>query len=350
MNDAPTPDPSQSDAVRTLLETWVNQRNHRLMEEVMGAWQHALDQFQPDPDLLTQLRVAAAPPIPPVRPGGEERTLALALDLLEGATSQSDLLKCLLDALSSRAERCALFILKQGLATLYAQRGFEGEIPPHRGPVAPPEELEALLQGATRAIRQKGPAYTALIAALSPLEAASAAIFPLLHKRKVVALVLVDSGLQPALGHPEQARAIILAASALLAALAAAREEGSRPPVPGPPPSLPAPAAPGPTGPQREAELDPRTRASAERLARVLVEDVELYFPAQVAQARAQGNLYALLRQELDRSHATFVERFGEDLETRYRIFTTTVIHQLCNDDATMLAAAPWGRSHATAR
>ena len=350
MNDLPTPDPSQTDDLRTLLETWVHQQNHRLLEEVMGAWQHALEQFQPDPDLLTQLQVAAAPPVPLSLPGAEDRTLALALDLLEGATSQSELLKCLLEALSSHVERCAIFILKQGLASLYAQRGFEGELPPHRGPVAPPEELEALLLGSTRAIRQKGPAYTALLSALSPLEAASAAIFPLLHKRKVVALVLVDSGLLPTLGHPEQVRAIILGTSALLAALAAAREEEPRPPVPVPPPSLPAPAPPGPAGPKREGDLDPRTRASAERLARVLVEDVELYFPAQVAQARKEGNLYGLLRNELDRSHATFVERFGEDLETSYRIFTTTVIHQLCNDDATMLAAAPWSQGHPTAR
>jgi hypothetical protein len=36
------------------------------------------------------------------------------------------------------------------------------------------------------------------------------------------------------------------------------------------------------------------------------------------------------------------VERFGEDVEARYRIFTTTVIQQLCDGDASKLGAAPW--------
>ena len=70
--------------------------------------------------------------------------------------------------------------------------------------------------------------------------------------------------------------------------------------------------------------------------------DVELYFPAKVAQARTQGNLYGQLRDELDRSRATFVERFGEDIEAKYRIFTTTVIHLLCDGEVAKLGAAPW--------
>jgi len=69
---------------------------------------------------------------------------------------------------------------------------------------------------------------------------------------------------------------------------------------------------------------------------------VELYFPAKVALAHTKGNLYGQLRDELERSRATFVERFGEDVEARYRIFTTTVIQQLCDGDASKLGAAPW--------
>jgi hypothetical protein len=89
-------------------------------------------------------------------------------------------------------------------------------------------------------------------------------------------------------------------------------------------------------------ELDPRTRAAAERLARVLVGDVEIYFPEKVAQAHTQGNLYGLLRNELERSRATFVERFGEPVENQYRIFTNTIIQLLCDGDVSKLGAAPW--------
>jgi len=343
MSDSRPVDQPQNDALRTRLEAWLNQQNQTLLEEVMATWQNALGNFHPDEALLAQLREGASPAGVPAPTGPQAPDLAPGLDLLEGAASQSDLLKRLLDALGPLAERSALFILKQGLASLYAHRGFEGEAPRKAGAIVPPEELEALIHGSTRAIRRKGAGYAALLGGISAFEASDAAIFPLRHKKRAVALILVDSGLRPTLDHPEQVRALVLVASAMLAALAAGKEEEH---LPQPPreshPNAPTQVVPEPIEPAPPVELDPRTRASAERLARVLVGDVELYFPAKVALAHTKGNLYGQLRDELERSRATFVERFGEDVETRYRIFTTTVIQQLCDGDASKLGAAPW--------
>ena len=100
-----------------------------------------------------------------------------------------------------------------------------------------------------------------------------------------------------------------------------------------PPEPLPAPAA---------SDLDPKIRSTAERLARVLVGDIELYFPQKVAQGRQQGNLYALLRDELERSRATFIDRFGEGVESQHRIFIQTVHSQLCEGLPSKLGTAPW--------
>jgi hypothetical protein len=341
MSDPYPADQAQSDALRARLEAWLNQQHQRLLEEVMAAWQGALGHFRPDQALLAQFLEAVADASPATSPS--DPGLASALDLLEGATSQSDLLKRLLDALSALVERSALFVIKQGLASPYACRGFEGAVPLRTLAVAPPPELVALIQGPTPSIRHKGPAYTALVAPMGGLEAQELAIFPLRHKKRAVALVLVDSGQKPSLKHPEQARALVLVASAMLAALAAGRDEDSRPrtaPEVHPSPSPRALSAP--VEQAAPAELDGKTRAAAERLARVLVGDVELYFPAKVSQARSEGNLYGQLRDELERSRSTFVERFGEDVEARYRIFTNTVIHQLCDGQASRLGAAPW--------
>lgn len=346
MSDPRPVDPPQDDALKARLEAWLNQKNQTLLEEVMATWQSALGHFHPDEALLSQVREAAAgaQPQPLALPAdGEDVELAGALDLLEGATSQSDLLKRLLETMSSLAERSALFILKQGLASPYAHRGFEAETPKKGGAVVPPAELEALIHGTGWNIRRKGPAYSALVGAISSFEATDVAIFPLRHKKKAVALILIDSGLRQQLDHPERARALVLIASALLAALAAGKEEEVRPhPAPEPQPSAPTQMVPEPIEPAPAAELDAKTRAGAERLARVLVGDVELYFPEKVARARTQGNLYGLLRDELERSRATFVERFGEDVEIRHRIFTTTIIQQLCDGDASKLGPAPW--------
>lgn len=342
MSDRRPEAPPSQDALRASLEAWLNQRHQALLEEVMAAWQEGLTRFRPDPELLARLSEAAPSTLVLGNAEASEGHLATALDLIEGAPSQSELLKRLLDGLAPFVERSALFILKQGLASLYAHRGFDGEAPRRPGAVVPPPDLEALIHGGARAIRRPGPAYSALLAPLSSFEAPDLAILPLRHKRKAVALLLVDCGARQRLDRPEQVRALVLAASALLAALAAGREEEPQALPPEPMPSAPTQVVPEPIDPPPSQDLDPRTRAGAERLARVLVGDVELYFPAKVAQARTQGNLYGLLRDELERSRATFVERFGEDVELRHRIFTSTVIQQLCEGDPAKLGRAPW--------
>jgi hypothetical protein len=341
---APRPeDQSTPHALRAPLEAWLNQQNQTLLEEVIATWQDAMGRFRPDAALLEQLCQAAAPSLAPASEGLPP-AFATALDLVEGATSQSDLLRRLLDGLSPLVERSALFILKQGLASLYAHRGFEANAPLKPGAVVPPSDLEAVIQGLGRSLRKKGPGYSALLSVLSSYEAGDLAILPLRHKRKAVALLLVDSGLRQKLDHPDLVRALVLAASASLASLASGKEEPSHP-EPSPAAtqsSAPTQMVPDPIEPHAALDLDPKTRAAAERLARVLVGDVELYFPGKVAQARSQGNLYGLLRDELDRSRSTFVERFGEETESQHRIFTNTVLHLLCDDDASKLGRAPW--------
>jgi len=343
MSESTPVDPSLNQALRVRLEAWLNQQNQALLEEVMATWQNMLERFHPDEALLGQIREAASV-APPAAAQAQEPGLGAALDLLEGAASQSDLLKRLLDALAPLVERSALYILKQGLASLYAHRGFEADPSARPAAFLPPQELESLIQGPSGASRGKGPGYTALLAPLGSAEAPQAAIFPLRHKRKTVALILVDSGHREQLAQADKARALVLVASAMLASLAAGKDEDTRThAAPEPVAPVPTQIRPEPEAPPMGGELDPRTRAAAERLARVLVGDVELYFPAKVAQARTQGNLYGQLRDELERSRATFVERFGEGVEKQYRIFTSTLIQQLCDGDASKLGAAPWG-------
>ena len=61
-----------------------------------------------------------------------------------------------------------------------------------------------------------------------------------------------------------------------------------------------------------------------------------------MTQGRQKGNLYAALRDELDRSLASFVERYTVEVENQYHIFYQTVVQQLCEGDATKLGQAPW--------
>lgn len=342
MSDPRQEEKSPNDALRIQLEAWLKLQNQALLEEVMATWQGALAKFHPDEALLSGLHGTVNPSALSGHSDPPDAHLATALDLLEAATSQSDLLKRLLDALSPLVERSALFVLKQGLASLYTHRGFETGAPLRSGAVVPPPDLEAVIHGLSQSLRSTGPGYSALLSPISKFEAADVAIFPIRHKKKAVALLLVDSGLRQKIDHPVQVRALVLATSAMLASLAAGKEEESRPQPVEPPASAPTQVVPEAIETAPSTDLDPRTRAAAERLARVLVGDVELYFPDKVAKAHRQGNLYGLLRDELERSRATFVDRFGEGVEIQYRIFTTTVIHLLCDGDVSKLGAAPW--------
>lgn len=341
MSDPRPTDQSQRDALRNRLDVWLERQRQAVLEEATAAWQSALSRLRPDEALLAELISETTPPA--TAPAVSEQRLATALDLVECATSQGDLLRRLLEALAPLAPRSAIYILRQGQPCLYSHQGFEDQAATKAGGVLPTPDLEDLIQGRSPSVRHRSLGYTALVSTLSAFEAADIAIFPLRHRRKTVALLLVDSDLLPRLPHPELVRALVLATSALLASLAAGKEEESKA-APAAPPPAPAPVQEEARVPEAPPStiLDPQTRAAAERLARVLVEDLELYFPTQVTQARAQGNLYPLLRPELDRSRATFVDRFGEDIENNYRIFTTTLIHQLCNDDASKLGSAPW--------
>ena len=107
-------------------------------------------------------------------------------------------------------------------------------------------------------------------------------------------------------------------------------------------PSMPTQRIPEPFAEPAVPPLDPRIRANAERSARVLVGDIELYFPDKVSQGKEKGNLYLHLRDELDRSLASFTERYTVEVEERYHVFYQTVVHQLCDGDAAKLGQPPW--------
>lgn len=337
-------------SLKNLLQQWVDTRQQALLEQVMLAWSDATGHLAPDDALVASIlasvpvpepvQIAAPEPPPPVP--ATDGDLGAGLDLLEDAHTQGEVLKHLLDATQRFVERSALFVLKQGIATVYAHRGFDGESPKAGSPVVPPADLEELLSGRARLVAGPGPAYQALLAPLSRFQARDILIVPLRLRRKIVALLLVDSGLQPAIDHPSHVRALALCAEARLSFLAGVKEEERSAPVESHPSTL-TQRIPDAIAEPQGALLDPRVRMNAERSARVLVGDIELYFPAKVTQGQQDGSLYPVLRDELDRSRASFVERYGLDLENQHQIFYQTVVQQLCAGDPSRLGPAPWG-------
>ena len=390
----PPTDPMDIDALRDALAAWVEGRKQVVLEELAASIQLSLERMEPDEALLA--RLAEAMPAPGEDTAAADEAVGAALDGMAAAASQAECLQKLLDGLALLSPRSAVFIVKQGTLNLYAWRGFANESPKSGTPVMPPPDLLDLVMGKTNSLDAPGPGYQSLLAPLSPLRAPGLRILPLRLKRRTVAVVLADSGSRSGLPHPQLIRALVQCAAAALGNLGTAAPEdrvsvtqqtpelppsisGTRIPIPAPalpppPPApapqpispsaatgpvsmnalRPAPAAPAPlppvpppapmevTNPGLSQGLDPKIRSAAERLARVLTGDIELYFPAKVAQARATGNLYGLLRDELERSRQTFLDRFGADLEKDYQIFKGIVVALLCDGDASKLGTTPW--------
>ncbi len=381
--------PLDLDAIRDTLATWLEGRRQVVQEELAATIQMSLERLEPDDTLLA--RLAEAIPEPGASSTEGEAAIGTALDAMAGATSQAECLQRMLDGLALLTPRCAVFIVKQGILNLYAWRGFANENPKSGTPVMPPPELLDLVQGRGEGLEAPGPGYQAMLASLSPLRAPAIRVLPLRLKRRTVAVVLADSGTHSGLPHPQLVRALVQCGAAALGNLGTAAPEdrvsvtqqtpeipAAAPtmPIPVPPPPVPAPPpppvmmdapipmaapdlpAPPPTrvpppvtmpaspmeitNPGLTIGLDPKVRSAAERLARVLTGDIELYFPAKVTQARTTGNLYGLLREELERSRQTFLDRFGAQLESDHGIFKATVVALLCDGDASKLGTTPW--------
>lgn len=309
-------------------------------------WEEGLGRLKPDDALLQRILDAAGPAADPFpdAPVDTENDLGVALDFIESASSQGEVLKNMLDGLQPFVERSALFVVKQGIASLYAHRGFESESPRLGAPVVPPAELEEVLQGRVLGIVRPGAAYQALLGPLSRFEATDVRILPLRLRRKPVAILLVDSGLRQVIDHPHHVRALAHAAEAALSFQAGQKEEerASAAPAHEVHPSAPTQRIQAAITEPVAMPLDPKVRANAERSARVLVGDIELYFPAKVTQGKTQKRLYALLRDELERSRASFIDRYGAEVEERHQIFHHTVVHQLCDGDPALLGPVPW--------
>lgn len=160
-------------------------------------------------------------------------------------------------------------------------------------------------------------------------------------KRKVSAVLYVESGEEPVdLNLLEVITA--LAGPPLDALQAAGAVQPERAPVipilPAAP--LPAPAAAASAQEAPEWSALPREEqelhAKAQRFARVRVAEIRLYHAKKVREGREVGNIYAILKEEIDRSRAQFQHEFLR-VPSMIDYLHLEILRTLANDDASLL-------------
>jgi hypothetical protein len=82
-----------------------------------------------------------------------------------------------------------------------------------------------------------------------------------------------------------------------------------------------------------EADLHKKAR----RFAKLLVEEIMLYNQAKVAQGKKDRDLYTRLREDIEKSRATYDKRYGESAAASADYFTQELIRILADNDASLM-------------
>lgn len=292
---------------------------------------------------------------------GPTDILNAAVASIFDAGGQSDILRVLLDGLSQFAERAALFVHKGGNLVAWQCRGFPNEAKFKGVTLNGTEGL------AGRAIQDKEP----VSAAAAEFDSAfikthgnpadgNALVLPLVVREKVAAVLYTDGG-QDEGGKNDQSslRVLVRSAASWLEILAlrkagagtdtAEPEAASAAPPPPAPPAAPAAiataaaaaAAPAAGGPDLAglSAADQEVHKKAKRFAKLLVDEIKLYNQAKVAEGRQNNDLYQRLKEDIDKSRATYDKRYASTVAASAGYFTQEVIRILADNDAAVLGS-----------
>jgi hypothetical protein len=316
-------------------------------------------------------------------------------DLLRGVAAihaggtQKEILRALLDSVAQHSGRTALFVIKGGMATGWQGRGFEDNdgvkdftLDTSRGLPERVLHEKAPFSGQVLDMdprfidRFGGPADDHIV------------MLPLLLKDKVAALLYVDCGLDKNRLDTASVELLVVSTSAWLE-LVSLRKQAPRETAPyadsvpaasamqaatsfndpfaGHAPRHTAAAARAYEAPAEPAhaevmsvaaaaagvdpgasvghagatlsEEDADVHRKAQRFARLLVDEIKLYNQAKVAEGRKNKDLYDRLKEDIDKSRATFKKRYGNTVAASVDYLQAELVRSLAEDDISVMGA-----------
>ncbi|MGH9580963.1 MAG: hypothetical protein ACRD2R_08215, partial [Terriglobales bacterium] len=285
-------------------------------------------------------------------PGGAPTdVLNSAISSLQDETSQTEILKALLDGAVRFCGRAALFVVRGSNATGWNGRGFDS----NEGIKGVGVDTSTGL--ASRAVADRMPVAAAAAEFSSsfveevgnPVDG-NAVVLPLVVKEKVAALLYADAGTASD-GTIDTSALHVLARSAgqWLELISLRKSGGAAPAEAAPPaeerveeaaPPPPPVARPAAKPEAEEAELSPEEQQlhkKARRKAKVLVEEIKLYNQEKVKEGRKAKDLYERLREDIDKSRAEYDKHFGKTSAAGADYFVKELIRILAENDEAAL-------------
>ena len=343
-------------------------------------------------------RSEATAAAPPATPGTRPTDILFAATAnIQDATSQADILRLLLDGAEQFSGRSILFVLRNSALAPWQSRGFANEGAVKSLQVKSGEGLAGrAIQDKMPVAAAAAEFSSDLVAAHGNPVDGNAWVLPLIVKEKVAALVYADAGagaetaarfdasalqllvrstagwlellaLRKTAGADSSDTAPTASVSGAPSAMAAAA------PIPVPevatpaphmeppastmessqpvatesfaqsisPPVQPAPSAPpAPPADATLAGLPPEEQEvhkKAKRFAKLLVDEIKLYNQAKVAEGRQNKDIYFRLRDDIDKSRATYEKRYGSTVAGQAHYFEQEVVRILAEGDAGMM-------------
>jgi hypothetical protein len=287
------------------------------------------------------------PLLTPVAKASRIDQLNTALAAIHGTTAQSDVLRALLDGMAAFCSRAALFLVRGNSAAGWQARGFQEN-----------EAIRSLTVDVTaglaeRAVRQcawiDGPAAefeSRLIGRLGAPCNGNCLLAPLAVRERTMALIYADAGAQKGGALDRSAlEALVRAASTWIELLAlrksplpnhAGASPGNANLTASDPPL--APAQP-PVSQAVPAEIEELNR-KARRFAKLLVDEIKLYHQDKVAQGRQNRDLYARLKDDIDKSRLSYDKRYSRSDVVTSDYFTEELIRNLADNNPTLLGSS----------
>ena len=294
-----------------------------------------------------------------------------AVSALQDVTSQTDILRNLVEGCAKFCSRAALFVIRAGAAHGWQARGFADD------GVVKNVQVDINKGLAARSFQSQNPAAAAAIefdavfnkTVGNPADG-NALILPLVVKEKVAALLYCDCGTEkawqidnsalqllvrsaglwlellglrktagPEKGETEAPVAMAAAAAAVPAAPSVAAAPPPEPVAEAAPPSPPPAAAPAGAEPVI-APGDEEVHKKAKRFAKLLVDEIKLYNKDKVAKGKENRDLYERLREDIEKSRATYDKRYGSTPAAAADYFSKEVVRILADNDPTLLGGS----------
>ena len=345
-------------------QAWIHEVVGRVASEVL---ERHVGELQ---DELVRRTVEEVQPILVPR-GGSEKLLAAVAEV-QASSGQRDILNMLLDQTAGFCARSVLFVVKQEVATVWQAIGFDDDDAVRNFAL----DSETPLLQHVLGKREPATGDTAQMDARflntfgAPVNG-ECHLLPLFLKDKVAAVLYADAGtanascerasldlltrftsvwLEAQAGRKtaneepeaEQSTAAPAAAanSAPPAGLSADAPEWSQgaaaaapAPIPAPAPAPQAVAAAAPAMSSADAD----THKRAQRFARLLIDEIKLYNKGKVEEGLKQKDLYDRLRDDIDKSRASYTKRYGSTVAASGNYFVEELVRGLAQGDASTL-------------